>query len=432
MPRLGILSSLLLLAHCHAEDHAKALVEWIRSKPGGFVSEKMEIRRMFPNDPNSPMGVYATQDIAPLEPILQVPRDFYLGLDEEEIENEDLYEDETATTEEIMSVFYTNNCRLALKILKEMAVFDRNPQESNYAPFLAYLKTQQKGQLPATYSPTAKALLRKLSGPPKQQDTTTFNKTSHYRGYSLPPWQLVDWIDSHFVATGCIAPGDEEAYHAAALSIQRGYDSELIPVWDMFNHHNGKLNLDTNSLHSDEGLKVWASKNIKAGDELFATYNYCRDCYEGGDDWGTPGVFRDFGFVEDYPQMWPFLDHKIEYEIKLHPETGELYAVFDRDEQTGEIVYGLPDADGLAYLKTELARVSDFDIQEELVKLGNPELPPHELDSITRYHQTVLVALKIGIDAALKEIDEEEELCGMSNELEDVELEDVSVLVEIS
>eukprot|EP00957_Ditylum_brightwellii_P008684 659171-Ditylum_brightwellii.AAC.1 len=91
--------------------------------------------------------------------------------------------------------------------------------ESEFAPYTEYIMTQQRGQLPATWSKAGKDALRAVA----------------FQGSDI-----VDWITDRFGENGenhCVSDKDEE--HAMALSVQRGYDSALIPIWDMFNHWNG-------------------------------------------------------------------------------------------------------------------------------------------------------------------------------------------------
>lgn len=383
---------------------AISLVDWIQSGEtnGGFFDDaKIEIRRMFPHQMDSPMGVFAKQDIAMNETILKIPRHFYLGLTRGTHPSKATTT--TTPTEETynMSDYFSTTCRLAHKLLEEMSKYEAHQpnNSSDYLPYLAYIQSQPKGQIPATYSPVGKEVLRKLSG---SNSSTGREEDDTKDDYSLPPWQLVDWIDLHFVQTGCIAKGDDVAYHAVALVIQRGYDHELIPVWDMFNHDNGKLNLETNSLQSLEGLKVWAANDIRAGEELYASYNYCYDCLDVGDDWGTPGIFRDFGFVEDYPQVWPFWNHNFFFEVNRNEETGEIHAEFEVDEETGRLGW-VPDEKGLAYLQTEYNRLTKFVVDDEIEQLGaKAKLPLNEYQNIKRYHASLVIALKAGIEAALE------------------------------
>jgi hypothetical protein len=412
-----MLRLLLLVASLSSSDavldnikgHSQALFDWIQSAHknggggggGGFVADdKIEIRRVFPDLENSSLGVFAKQNIPTNETILRIPRHFYFDLSEEKEHYSNL------TNAKTMERYFTITCELAKKLIKELSQYEREDPESSsseYNPYLAYIASQQRGQIPATYSKLGKELLRKLSGSGSSSKDAASARIKIGDDYAMPPWELVDWIDEHFVQTGCIAEGDDQAYHAVSLVVQRGYDHELIPVWDMFNHHNGKLNLETNSLRSKEGLIVWAAKDIQAGEELYATYNYCHDCLAVGDNWGTPGIFRDFGFVEDYPQTWPFWDQNFFFEVYLDEETGETEAEFEEDEKTGQPIY-VPDENGLAYLQSEWNRVANFNVGDELEGMGatKEDLPPHEYQNIKRYHESLEDAFEVAIDATLE------------------------------
>jgi hypothetical protein len=379
---------------------------------GGFVSDKITIRRRDPNDPTSPMGVFATEDIRKNETVLTVSRNCYIALEPNEVKGADIYLLEDVSMDKMMEVYFANSCRLTHKYMQELQKWIEAPEESDYAPYMAYLETQAMGMLPATYSDSGKNLLRKIQGPTTEQNAEKFGVDSltkesvvseNYGNYSLPPWQMVDWIDEQFVKTNCVEGDKPEQVHAVELVIQRGYDHELIPIWDMFNHDNGLLNIATNSLRSEEGIKVWALKDIDADQELLATYNYCTDCFDVGDDWGTPGIYRDFGFVENLPQMWPFLDHNIYFQVVQEETTGHIRAEFFRDPTTGELE-GVPDDKGLRYLREELSRVSMLDLEKELEE---GDLPQHEWAMIVKYHQSVMIALTAGIQATLKEKDPE-------------------------
>jgi hypothetical protein len=262
------------------------LIEWVRSE-GGYFNAKLEIRRMDPENKDSPFGVFAKEEIEEEETLMEVPRKCYISLDDDEVQSTAEYEksggEDMAT---IMGIYFENTCRLAHKFLDELNAFQAEDGKSAHGPFLAYLETQRKGQIPATFSEAGKNVLRKITGP-----TTT--KSKNYGNYALPPYLSVDWIDEHFKKTGCIKEDNPMEEHAVALAIQRGYDFEFIPIWDMVNHDNGKLNTDNNAIHSDEGLKVWATEDIPAGAEIYATYNFCTDCKNHigeneyvADEWG--------------------------------------------------------------------------------------------------------------------------------------------------
>jgi hypothetical protein len=121
-----------------------------------------------------------------------------------------------------------------------------------------------------------------------------------------------------------------------------------------------RLNVETNPLRSPEGLVVKTSKAIHAGEEIIYTYNYCTDCFDMGDVWGTPGMYRDFGFLEGYPQVWPFLDQDVYVRVERMND-GTLQASFDKTYE--------PDAESLLFFSTQLARLQRIDIQKEIESL---------------------------------------------------------------
>jgi len=92
------------------------------------------------------------------------------------------------------------------------------------------------GQIPATYSLRGKQLLRKIQGIHVGKgdnhgcNGTTRIVSGHYGLSPLPPYDLVDWIDTQFVQQGCMEADDLEAHRAVALVVQRGFDLECIPL----------------------------------------------------------------------------------------------------------------------------------------------------------------------------------------------------------
>lgn len=353
-------------------DHGKALFDWISSANGGRVSHKISIRR---SSANGPFGVIAVEDIHKDEMILAIPHERYIEVSSEHVEDMSKGSDV-----ESMKAYFSMVCQLALRLKQETEIYRTNPKQSKYEPFIRYLEeTQPMGQLPATYSDRGKDILRQISGPGA--------KSTNYGNYSLPPAGLVDWIDVELIQNpDCALRDTPEDRHFAALSVQRGYDSELIPVWDMVNHNNYKLNLRTNSLRSPDGLKVWASKEIKAGEELYASYNFCFDCNDIGDEWGTPGIYRDFGFIESYPQEWPFLDQEV-YFVVRYDKNGELIASF-WSESDGVPLY-VPTDEDMIFFQREQDRLEKMQLEDQLKKL-----PPHEARLISEYKTALIRALQ--------------------------------------
>ena len=53
------------------------LISWVRSKGGSF-SDKLEIRRVNPEDPTSYMGVFVRETIEAKESLFVIPRDCFI------------------------------------------------------------------------------------------------------------------------------------------------------------------------------------------------------------------------------------------------------------------------------------------------------------------------------------------------------------------
>lgn len=409
--------------------HGQKMTEWLRAK-GGFMSDKLEIRRRVPGDQHSPAGVFAVEDIDPEEIVLHIPRHLYLNVpadqvvnwsvNEESFETGDDYEndeDKDAYTEYIiamenaeMDVYYANSCRLVHRLLNETKLYRTLPSDSEFAPYIAYLEeTQQRGQLPAAYSSQGKALLRKIQGITDKQSTTNNDFWSPNFGKSpLPPLNLVDWIDENFVNRGCFNANDADAYHAAELIIQRGFDLELIPIWDMVNHEVAhRVNVDTNSLRSEEGLIVHARQHIRAGEELLYTYHYCTDCNSEGFWLGAPGIYRDFGFLEEYPQEWPFQDQEVYAQIwrdSVHPDryNATFYTKADvaaLEEWTANLLnvsnVCSPDAEDLIFFDQQLMRLQRLDLESELLTVPSE----FEVMMIRQYYTALVIAISSVIDS---------------------------------
>jgi len=391
-----------------------ALLEWFRAN-GGYLHENVEIRRQNHEDSTSPYGVFAKSELLKGEIVLKIPSSLYLQLDEEDIvpeaplawgtSREVLIEEE----EKAMDVHFQNTCKLAHLLRKEMELYEKDPILSKFAPFLRYLnETQPRGQIPATYSPAAKSILREMQGIKTEEEMA--GKRWFSGKYHFHP--VVDWIDEGFVQKGCMEEDDLDTYHTVMLAIQRGYDTEYIPIWDMLNHDNGRVNIDSTSVHEEGGFQAWTSEVVGIGQELFVSYNYCRHCIEDGtcDIWGLPGIFRDFGFVEDYPQQWTFPDQDVfvlieevkDEEVPVQDTVDNdrpryraryfqdaTFSPVDNDDNESAKALG-PNTDITPFFQVQLDRLSQMDIDEQVKGLT----AEHERYMITRYYRSLVTALK--------------------------------------
>ena len=177
------------------------------------------------------------------------------------------------------------NCATARTLADEM----RLAEQSKFAPYVLYLKdTQPPGVLPSVWSDAGQELLSEVAlGGPSEH---------------LPPVQLLDWMQDDWYG---VCQGDPADEHAATLVVQRSWDENLIPVYDMINHRNGKwLNTDSDPIREGDRVTVRAIRNIAADEQLYISYNFCRDCQGRYERYGTPEILRDYGFVEEYPRRF--------------------------------------------------------------------------------------------------------------------------------
>jgi hypothetical protein len=370
-------NTLLLLASAAAisadaasdamDAHVQDMVAWLRDQ-GGYFNEKLQIRRADPSDPTSYFGVFATESIPSMELLMSVPPSSMIRSIQQEYHSE----------EENIAVL----CELTHVLMKELKLGEK----SYFAPYVKYLLGQETGQIPATWTEPAKELLRQVVSPSARR--------THV---------LTDWIEMTFEHEDCIEPGNAFEQQALAMVIQRGWDSVLIPIYDMLNHVNDikKLNTDNNSVYSAEGLRAWASKTIEAGEELFLTYDNCVDCDTTPDDWGTMELLRDFGFVELYPRSFYFWvgEEQILFAIDEHEHDGETILYIDW-LGNGK---SPPSYEQIEWMEEEYQRL--VVLQHSGVLAERRDLMPEkEWNTIFQYHQALATALESAIENALYDL----------------------------
>lgn len=129
--------------------------------------------------------------------------------------------------------------------------------------------------------------VRELQGLPPQGDT-------HHH---------VDWFKGE---GGCIA-GKEMTdldFGAFKIILTRAMDSGIVPMYDLMNHHNGKINTYIKE-DGDGGVYVMSLLDIPAGFPIYNTYG------RSGSQ-STNDLFTTYGFVEDYPQLWRWNDSELD------------------------------------------------------------------------------------------------------------------------
>mmetsp|Transcript_11839 Transcript_11839/g.32855 ORF Transcript_11839/g.32855 Transcript_11839/m.32855 type:complete len:830 (-) Transcript_11839:6-2495(-) len=341
--------------------HGRLQVEWINSVEGGYVNDKYEVRRELRNDPTSRLGVFAKEDVEEGEILLTIPRTCLLSTP-----NDD-------------------TCETAQLLAQEMEKGD----ESQFSPYINYLKTQMYPQLPAMWSPKGRMLLKQILGASviKNEETGELEAADHEMYTDLPPEDIadLDWV----VCPTVDKEKSELELFASMFVVQRGWDELLIPVMDMLSHRNGEYyNTDSNSVHDQNSpVSLWASKPIKKGDEIYTSYDMCTDCGARKRGYGTPEILRDYGFVEMYPQRWTFPTFSAVSFGLDYDHDGNLKLTWFRkpmsDDQALEAVERFESE--LERLRREIDLSSTSTLMEEI--------PSSEWDTINNFHTAMVTAI---------------------------------------
>lgn len=153
-------------------------------------------------------------------------------------------------------------------VVDEMAREIRLGTDSLWYPYLDHIGGQR---LPADF---VGEVLQELQGLMTKQDATR-----HLR-----------WFDQR-----CDGELDVSAKKSLVAFISRASEVGMIPIYDLFNHHNGKRNAKL--ALTEEGVKLLVvGDGISSGDEIYLSYGLKT----------ASTMYRDYGFVEEWPTAWNF------------------------------------------------------------------------------------------------------------------------------
>lgn len=397
-------------------DHGKELMQWIQSSNGkAYIHESLEIRKRHPNDTDSrEYGIFAKNTIAANKILLEIPQEMMvlptsLKIDDRvEVHWVDqetygghitqIHEDGTfdvqfdnemahnVKRERIDHESFPVNCGTLQRLVYEMGLGD----DSQFAPYTNYLRDQPRGQLPADWSQAGQELLGNMIGKKKNGDSI------------LPPDGAFDWLEED-LRDRCSKPLDFVTTHAYMLYIQRSADEVFVPIFDMIRHSNGKeLNTRNGPVRQGQSVKARSSRVIQAGEELHTSFNFCADCEDRLNDFGTPELLREYGFVEDYPQKWVFQEQQVSFNLAR--------AVGEDGNETDELKLTWNDGDepvleDVIFFRQQLQRLKDL-AETELV-FPNPSIPQQEWEIILKYYDALTNALTLAIKASGMDIDKD-------------------------
>lgn len=342
----------------------QSMIRSLQENDGGFFNEeKIGVRRRIPSDSSSPLGIFAKEDISSDELLMKFPAEFLIRIEPTGSYDEDI-------------------CLLKDELLDEM----NKGEDSQYKDYIDFLILQTP-TIPAAWSDQGQFLLHHML-------TETRNGVDRF----LPPRDPTALYD-----ITCYDDEDEIEQKLLHLTVMNGYDTLLAPIYDIINHsnHPNKVNVKNTSVRRKQGFEVSASKSIKQGEELLHSYNHCFDCDGDSDVFGTPEVFRNHGFVEDYPQRYELIG-----------------GTFDEEDASYDIVREADNSLSLVWLKKpffnggripamrrQLQRLEQF--RSESLIPAKESLDKTEWNLLNEYYEAFTVALSLAVsDAEADEFDE--------------------------
>jgi len=368
-----------------------ALIQWLRAN-GGEFSEKVQYEHLDPNDKTSPVGLFAKEALTKGETVMVIPQKCLL---------------KAKATEDM--------CATA----RELAMHVRLGEKSFFKDYVNYLFDGNKHKkLPRRWSREAKEIMNEIAGD-----------------------ELQNPLDAgpNFRAR-CGSGGGELEEDAWESLIARGWTEIMIPLYDMINHRvswvleaysitlvflsthfrltnsarqNGHWrNVDSTSAHIGEPIRAYAIRDIKAGEQIYMSYNECddTDCEGIFYTYGTIEILTDYGFVDEFPQRWifediPGLDEDSD-PLMIEVDRFEKPDLYDPDVMTMqyEVTWQTeerPDLDTLNFLNSQVNRLES--LEGDIFAATESLQSGHEQYTIRKYHHDLKMALKLAIWASYEE-----------------------------
>lgn len=253
------------------------IVDWIQGQEGGAFNSKQDIRL---DAKQRRLGIFAKERIEEGEVLSQIPWGSIIAPKDDEDEEE-------------VGIYEELDCDTVNLVLQEMNKVE-NEEGSEYGPYVKYLLEQIAVEpIPSVWSDNGKMLLVEILGGMEQQ---------------IPPGGAVDMIDTEWFL-GCGADeNDTFAEDVAGLVKKFAIYDVLVPLLDLYRHRNANYFNVRTELVRGVHYRVIANRTIEAGEQIYNSYDMCEECNADAVDsgYGTPEIFRDYGFIEDLPQRWSF------------------------------------------------------------------------------------------------------------------------------
>ena len=359
------------------------LISWLRDN-GAYINEKLIIKYN-----GKFRGVYATQDMEEGERLCSIPNHLIIQ-----------------PTDELMEGEEHTYCGTIKAVMKAIGDDDGDANTDNMTPYARILAAQPQGYLPAFYSKSGTELLDDMLwtsylGNPRREKMTIPEDEED----ELPPHGLTDLLDELKECNNEHLIDDPRYMRASMLVMARADYDFMIPFYDLFNHDNGKYNIKHEHDHyaaNADHKKELAQKQhqhgfvttrpIKAGEELFNSYNHCNVCHERFDWYGTPEMWLEYGFVENIPQRWLFDFARVKFDLEWK----------DGDEASGEVVVNflVPFSEkGQRLLQEELTRLDLFAAKHRNTRSHSDDMTNYEWESLWEYYDALHRAIKVAVQS---------------------------------
>lgn len=344
---------------------ASDLIAWLRDN-GAYINEKLVVRHLVPDDLTSPRGVLATEAMDVGETLCHIPSKLIVRARGDLLEGE-----------------LWPHCGTIRAVEDAM-------RDNGATPYGRYLLSQPKNYVPGFWSDAGQRLLLEML-----KSTAGHNLTEYDE---LPP----HGVDEAFIEIEeeCQSQLSNPLYRQAAMLVQARADYDyMIPFYDMFNHHNGKYNIKhkhdpyNDPLVDEIGYEMVTTKAIRAGEELYNSYNHCNVCQELIDWIGTPEIFLLYGFVESMPQRWLFDFARVKFDLDWK----------DGDEATGEVVVSFlvpPSQKGIGLLLEELTRIKSFSgLHRHKQHDDSAGVSTYEWETLWQYYDALHDAMSLAVQS---------------------------------
>lgn len=413
-----------------AQAAVDALIQWVRDE-GGFVHPKLEIRAI-PVERDADDTLERDEDDAQDPPDdsddsddSQEPDDsedtkqgysfgLYVKENETILKGEQLLHFPQATVIAYSvkaSLDMDNACLLADELATERNL--HKEKKSAFGPYIDFLERFAVDQvdLPASWSPDAQDVLTKIVG---QEFFASF--TPYYRCFMFDV--VGAEAENTFYDSGYENFGDPNYWDEnIEVALSRRRNDLLVPIYDMISHSNdpNKINIITISdSHPGTSFGVEAALDLSSGEEIQHSYGLGTPAFNhwfGFVDYGmgTVDMFRDFGFVEPYPQRWYYAEHSLDFAIREVSPNEITNAATDKPNL--EIVWlsdNIPDDDAMYTMDRQLDELDE--IKEDILAWATPgsqstllnSASPYEIKSLYNFILAYITSVEMVVEASDK------------------------------